>query len=418
MDPTKNNFMKQLKHLCLLATLAVLTFSCQKELSNESGNPGNLNSQWEFTETAGFKGSIDTAYLEPSGGFQSLVFEGPSSDGKGAIYLQIFGSSITATTFKNPNVNFIYIENGTPLYSNVPTNADKFTVVITTIDATSVTGTFDGEVENAAGEIKSITNGKFTAVLKQVVQPPLQNLCKLRNIGFIDPTTGLGSESLTSFYNSANKVGSIRYIDSSSGQSLLDYTFTYTATRVNIDAEQYFELDADGRVKTFSGYLDGVRDTSNIKVLIRYSYNTNGNMTRAEYSLAGAPTATLYQVDFTWTGGNLTRTVQASVASQQKVQFDYVYDATKSVSDFIAFFPNYEVFYTQTAINYGKNSVNVPTKSTLTIYDDTGVKTDEEVSTFTDYAIDSKNHVTSFKINGDGSFLPGNTRYALSYHCY
>jgi hypothetical protein len=199
---------------------------------------------------------------------------------------------------------------------------------------------------------------------------------------------------------------------------LLDYAFTYSGTRVNIDAEQYFELDANGRIQSFTGYLDGVRDTSNIEVIIRYSYNANGNLTKAEYSLAGAPTAILYQVDFTWTNGNLTRTVQAGVASQQKVQFDYEYDATKTVSEFMAFFPNYEVFYTQTGINYGKNSVNVPTKSTLTIYDDTGVKTDEEVATFTDYVIDSKNHVTSFKINGDGSFLPGNTRYALSYHCY
>src|SRR5687768_9317282 len=122
--------MKQLRHLVFFVSLAVLFLSCQKELSNESGNPGNSNAQWEFTEaTATFKGKIDTAYLEPSGGFQSLIFEGTSGDGKGQIFMQVFGTTVTSTTFKNPNVFFEYIENGSAVYSNVPTDIDAFTVV-------------------------------------------------------------------------------------------------------------------------------------------------------------------------------------------------------------------------------------------------------------------------------------------------
>src|SRR6187431_77456 len=139
--------MKQLRHLFLLAPLFFLFFSCQKELSNETGDAGNSGSQWEFTEaTTTFKGSIDTAYLEPSGALQSLIFEGTSSDGKGQIFMQIFGSSLTETSYKNPNVFFEYVENGSAVYKNVQADIDAFTVVISTITATSVTGTFNGEV--------------------------------------------------------------------------------------------------------------------------------------------------------------------------------------------------------------------------------------------------------------------------------
>ncbi|RYY12631.1 MAG: hypothetical protein EOO04_33275 [Chitinophagaceae bacterium] len=411
--------MKQLRHLILFASLAVIFLSCQKELSNESGNPANSASQWEFTEaSSNFKGRIDTAYLEPSGGFQSVIFEGTSEDGKGQIFMQVFGASLTATSYKNPNVSFEYVENGSAIYSNVPTNIDAFTVVITTINATSVTGTFSGEVENAAGEPKSITNGKFSLVLKATDTPPLLGICKLSNIGYIDLPTGVGYASLTSTFNGTNKVSRVQFIDSSSLQSLSDFSLNHSATRVTLDAEQYFDLDANGRIKTFTGYFDAVKDSTAQKVIINYKFDANGYMTKAEYSLPSAPTVVLYEVNFTWTNGNLTRTVSVPVGSMQKIQYDYEYDASKTAKESICLFPNFEVFYSQSAVNYGKNSTNVPTKSTLTIYNSAGAVEQTDVATFTNYVLDSKNYVKSFELKGEGSFLYSDTRYALSYKCY
>jgi hypothetical protein len=411
--------MKQLRYLVFFASLAVLFLSCQKELSNESGNPGNSNAQWEFTEAAAnFKGRIDTAYLEPSGGFQSLIFEGTSGDGKGQIFMQVFGSSLTATTFKNPNVFFEYVENGSVVYSNVPTDIDAFTVVITTINATSITGTFSGQVENAAGEPKSITNGKFSAILKTPETPPLQGICKLSNIGYIDLPTGVGYASLTSTFNGANKVSRVQFIDSSSLKSLSDFSLVYSATRINLDAEQYFDLDANGRIKTFTGYFDAVKDSTAQKVIINYKFDAAGYITKAEYALPTAPTVVLYEVNFTWTNGNLTRTVSIPVGSLQKIQYDYEYDAAKTAKESICLFPNFEVFYAQSALNYGKNSNNVPTKSTLTIYNGAGAVEQTDVATFTNYVIDSKNYVKSFDLKGEGSFLYSDTKYVLSYKCY
>ena len=79
---------------------------------------------------------------------------------------------------------------------------------------------------------------------------------------------------------------------------------------------------------------------------------------------------------------------------------------------------NLEVFYTQSAINYGKNSSNVPTKSTVTIYNAAGTIEQTEVATFTNYVIDAQNYVKSFDLKGEGSFLPGETKYVLTYKCY
>ncbi|HTE23757.1 hypothetical protein [Flavitalea sp.] len=409
--------MKQLRHLILFASLVVLFFSCQKELSNETGNAGDSGSQWEFTEAAAnFKGKIDTAYLEPSGGFQSVIFEGTSGDGKGQIFMQVFGASLTASSYKNPNVFFEYVENGTTTYSNVPTNIDAFTVVITTINATSVTGTFSGEVENAAGEPKTITNGKFSLVLKTPDTPPLLGICKISNIGYIDLPTGIGYASLTNTFNGSNKVGRVQFIDSITRKPLVDFSINYSATRVNLDAEQYFDLDANGRIKTFTGYFDA--DTAAQKVIINYSFNSEGYLEKAAYAIPAAPTVVQYEVNFTWTNGNLTRTVSGVVGDLQKIQFDYKYDASKTVKENICLFPNFEVFYTQSAINYGKNSKNIITESTVTIYNNAGAVEQTDVATFTNYVIDAQSYIKSFDMRGEGSFMPSDTKYVLSYKCY
>jgi hypothetical protein len=409
--------MKQLRRLILFTSLLFLFISCQKELSNENGDAGNSGSQWEFTEaTATFKGNIDTAYLEPSGGLQSVIFEGSSGDGKGQIFMQIFGTSLTATSYKNPNVFFEYVENGSALYSNVPTNIDKFTVVITSITATSVTGTFNGEVENAAGETKTITNGKFNLVLKTPTTPPLLGICKISNIGHIYIPSGFAFAGLKSTFNSSNKVTRVQYVDSSTLKSELDFPITYSGTRVNIDADQYFDLDANGRIKTFSGYFDA--DTSTQKVIINYTFDAAGYLQKASYAVPSAPSVVQYEVVYTWTNGNLTRVASNVVGSLQKDQIDYEYDASKTAKENICLFPNFEIYYVQSAINYGKNSSNVATKSTYTVYNAAGTIEQSDVATFTNYVIDAQNYVKSFDLKGKGTVFHTETRYVLSYKCY
>ncbi len=405
----------------VFASLSILLFACQKELSLETGTQGNTESTWEFKESAtSLKGSIDTAYLEESGGFQTLVFEGPSSDGKGQLFMQVFGTNISVGSYTNPNVFFEYSENASILFSNVPTNADKFTVIITSFDSNAVSGTFSGEVENNAGEVKTVVEGKFTAVLIKSTPPPLQGICKLRNIGLLDIGSGKGWASITNSFNSSNQVSRVQNVDSVNNVIIDNFNLVYSATRVTLDTAQYFDLDASGRIKEFHGYLDAdVASGNSPKVIIRYTFDANGYMTKAAYSLPSFPTLVVQEINFTWTNGNLTKVTISEPNSLAKVEIVYTYDVTKSPKEFLCLFPNYEIVYMQTAVNYGKNSVNLPTKSTITEFDaTTGQPNTPEVSDFKAYQLNSENYVTSFVIEGEGSVLPGNTRYALSYKCY
>ncbi len=411
--------MKQLRSLFLLSAVAVFLFSCQKELSLENGKPGVQESQWEFTEGSIFQGNIDTAYLEPSGTFQSLAFEGATADGRGEIFLQIFGTTITNTTYRNPNVFFEYLENGTTRYSNVPTTADAFTVVITSLDSNSVSGTFSGEVLDSTGQTKTISNGKFTAVLNRNPGTPVQGVCKVQNLGFFDLTTGLSFASITNTYNSANIVTKVQFIDSANQNVLANFDLQYSPSRIDIDTAQYFELDATGRVSAFYGYIDAEVNAGYPRVIIRYTYDANGYMTKAAYSLPVAPSVVVQEINFTWTNGNLTKTVISAPGSLEKVEVSYEYDLSKAPKSFISLFPNYEVVYLQSAINYGRNSTNVISRSTVTNFDaSTGAPTDTVTAEYNNYVIDADNYVKSFDIVGDGSLLPGDTKYVLSYKCF
>ncbi len=154
----------------------MLFFSCRKEKSLERGTtPGP--SQWEFQDsTAPFKGTMDTAYMVNLGPLTSLVLEGTSTNtGGGDFRMEVFFTGTPAKgTFKSPNVKFTYLVSGGVLYESVPTNTDKFSVTITDIDSTIVTGTFSGEVETALGTTRNITQGIFSGKLSSSssVPPP------------------------------------------------------------------------------------------------------------------------------------------------------------------------------------------------------------------------------------------------------
>lgn len=412
--------MQLLRKLIGLSLLLTLFISCQKEVSLEKGNGNTGPTAWEFKETvAPFKGNIDTAYIEDVGGLQAVGFEGTSSDGTGMILLQVFGSPLTATTYKNPNVVFEYSVNGALLYSNRQADADKFSVTITNLTATSVSGTFTGEVEDPLGGTKTITEGKFTATLKSgPSNPPPSTNCKISNLSYLDIASGGEYASLTSTFNPANQVSKIQLIRKNPDTLFLDYTHTYAANRVNVDGTQYFDLDATGRVKQFHGFMHGDVANAPQRWLITYTYDANGYMTKASYAPEASPATTALELNYTWTNGNLTKIVLTITNSLQKQEFLYEYDQSKTAKNFLCFFPSFEILYNQSAIDFGKNSTNVLSKSTIKYYDNTGALNKTEVSNYSSYVMDANNNVKSFTATGDGSVYPGDTKYLLTYKCF
>lgn len=496
----------------LLAVLAGMVLSsCKKEKSLENGNGGPLGPEaWEFKEGASFKGPIDTAYYSTLGGVTSLILEGVSTDLKDDFYLEILGGSITAGTYATPTVVFEYYSNGALLYHNDPAELNKFSVTITEIDGSGVSGTFSGEVKDSAGNVKNITDGKFTGKFITVPPPPPgtgqlmlwaqqgclgipmvvdingqkdtitafqpsapscgttgtafftlpagdytwkavcagttdtvsgnvtvtagsctakeinmnaapnPTTCKLSNLASYALGNGAKISAITSYFNAQNQVTKTQLLDSSSQTSGIlehEFNFTYAASRIDVDANQYFGLEPGGRINQFHGYADPTTDTS-LEVIISYTYDAGGYLSGASLALTLAPSIPVFTYVYQWTGGNLTK-VTINIISGEKSVIDYQYDPAKQAKGFLSFHTNPEILLFQNVINFGKNSANVPTKSTWTDYDAQGaVVGTPVVSNFTNYVYDTNSYIKSFDITGDGSVYGSEIRHVLSYKCF
>ena len=505
--------MKRIQnYVVLLAILAGVLAACQKEVSFETGTGATGPAGWEFKEAGvQFKGPLDTAYYSSNGGITVLTLEGTSTDGKDAFYMEIFGTSITAGTYSTPVVFFEYSSNGTILYTNDPLAVNKFSVTITRIDDVSVTGTFTGEVKDSSGNIKTITDGKFTGKFIDVPPPPpgsgqvmfwakqgcsgtslvvdvngqLDTIttfqtstpscgtpgtafftlpagtyswkaycagatdtvrstttvtagtcigeeviigtvpnpttCKISNIASYDLATAQSLGAIASIFNAQNQVTKTQLTDSTSGTGVVESEFnlTYTASQINIDATQYFTLEpGGGRISQFHGYVNPADDSSG-SVIISYTYDASGYMSKATIALKDFPTIPVFEYTYQWTGGNLAKIIMKLLVTGERSEIVYQYDLTKQAKGFLFFVPNSEIIFFQNALNYGKNSANVPTKSTWTDYKADGtVEGAPYVSDFKNYVYDANNYVKSFEITGDGSVYGTDIKHVLSYKCF
>src|ERR1700712_3670090 len=166
--------MKYLQRLFILLTVSAAIFSCQKEYSVEN-NGGSLSAsaQWSFTEgSAQFKGPIDTVTVDTVGAYTFLTISGHSSDKKDLITLQVFGASVKAGTYKTPFSLFAYARNGVIMYQTNQTAVDSFTIVISKLDSTGITGTFSGKAWDSSKTYKTIVDGKFSSVFKAATVTP------------------------------------------------------------------------------------------------------------------------------------------------------------------------------------------------------------------------------------------------------
>ncbi len=498
--------MRILKALGFLVFPLLFILSCNKEKSLEVG--GALgDAAWEFKESGvDFKGKMDSAFIIP-GGFDHLFLEGTSNDGSGTFLLQISAPSITTGTYTGSGLLFQYIVGGNVYYESDPANAGQFTVVITQMDSVSVSGTFSGEVIDALGTKKTITNGRFTGkfpnnnpppppgdgqlmfwadqlcpgggniliklqgqqasitaasateptcgtatgnalftlpagnhafkafcgtdstegVITVVVGgctsvkitfsgPPTGNQCRIRDIAYYDRISGTAEGAITSFFNASNQVNRVQLYDSVAGTVENNFNISYPPARVQVDPNQYFTLDPSQRVKEWHGKIDPT-DNASQSVVITYQYDALGYMTKALIAVAAAPTVTVLEVTYTWTSGNLTKVIISEVATGGRTEIEYQYDLSKQARNFLAFLPNSEIIIFQSAINYGKNSTNVPIKSIIKDYDNNNTLLNTDTSDFINYVIDANGYIKSFEITGDDSVYGTDTKYVISYKC-
>ena len=277
-------------------------------------------------------------------------------------------------------------------------------------------GTYSWEAyctpDTARGTV-TITNGTCSNV--EVVFGVTPTNCIISNLAYYELGTNAKLGSLSSFFNASNQVTSVLFVDSSTNRSNPTFNLSRTGSRVNIDATQYFSLDGSGRITDFHGYVDGT-DTSLPRVVITYTFNASEYLTKAAYAFEMAPTVNILNINYTWSGVNLTKAVVQQTGIPDRIEYEYQYDMTKTAKNFLVLFPSTEIFWVQSGINFGKNSANAVASSSIKIYDSAG-NVATETATYSNYVIDANNYVKEFSVVGDGSVLPGDTKYRLSYKC-
>jgi hypothetical protein len=405
----------------------MIVFSCNKEKSLELGS-GDLpagSNQWQFTETIQFKGNMDTAYFQTIGSLQSLILQGVSTDSsQGVFFLQIIGAgaSISATTYSNPSVLFEYSVGGTAFYSNDPNAIGQFSVTITKLDSTSVSGTFTGAVKDVLNNAKTITDGKFSAKLGGSSSTGGGNnsptSCKVSNIAYYDPNSNAPLGSITSFFNASNQVTKVQVVDSTSGPNVLnEFNLAYTSSQVNVDSKQYFSVAPGGLINQFHGFLDPTDNTSP-KVFFTYNYNSSGQMSQCKIYIDTLGGILALTETLNWTGGNMTTATLQPVGTTEKTVIDYDFDLGTPVSGSLCYFPNSELIVFQSAVNFGKNNANALTTTTRKDYDSTGSVMTTSISHFGSYALDAGSYVKNLTITGDPTVYNSDVKYALTWKCF
>lgn len=250
--------------------------------------------------------------------------------------------------------------------------------------------------------------------------------CRISKIVYTDtagtsiglPGTGLGS--IAADINSLDIVTKLTEFDSLSNTIEFITDPVYTNDTVYINADEYFVVDANKRITKMHGLVDPT-DPFSLQFDVFYLYNTSGYLVTKTYFLTNTPTTPFYKVDYTYTGGNLTRMTAVDPGSGDlAMDADITYYNLTVPRRFIYIFPD-EVNYAQFTqfFNFGAKNFNAPRQMKVRNYDPGNVVRDSLVSSFSNYRMSNDTYILSVQMGGDDQpsipALAG--KLSFSYKC-
>jgi hypothetical protein len=159
--------MRILKISFFVAVISIVFPFCQKEHSLEGGIEKIAAGNWEFKEgNTQFVGIIESAYIEIlAGNKKQIHLLGTSLNGPETFHLHLSAlDSITTGTYAASlsQTDFQYKASAKTLYL-ADQLVGEFVVNITTLSNNHITGTFSGQVQDSLNNIKTLSEGKFSA---------------------------------------------------------------------------------------------------------------------------------------------------------------------------------------------------------------------------------------------------------------
>ncbi len=254
--------------------------------------------------------------------------------------------------------------------------------------------------------------------LEVVFAPPTN--CLVSDLAFYDYATNIPFGSIRSTYNASKVVTNIQFIDSVNAVVLNNWNISYPAGRVQIDAVQYFVLDANSRIIEFHGYGDPSDNTS-AQFITKYTYDANGYMNGYTSAYADTPNVTVWRGVLQWTNGNLIKLTEDDPSAPGSVRYETSYDYyATTVKNFIYTLPLPEITLFQAAINAGKKPLNgLKTETIRAINPSNGNVIDTQVTNYDNYVIDPapNQYVRSFR-QVDPADATSALKLVLSYKCF
>lgn len=174
----------------VLASLFVLS-SCSKELSLENVNNSLAAGTWQFSEgNSNFMGNIDTAFIKKGATINEMHFLGTSKDGSQTFNLVLYADTFKTGIYKASlfQASFNYTSGNLNIYDASQVNGE-FTVTLTSVSATTVTGIFSGKALKLGESPADISSGSFSAIFKTPIQKPQSNGTLSDNAGNCMPAT-------------------------------------------------------------------------------------------------------------------------------------------------------------------------------------------------------------------------------------
>jgi hypothetical protein len=162
--------MKQLKFACYLLISIIFFNACQKEYSigSKAGIQSSIGS-WQFKDSSTlFTGTMDSAYIDSSGGTKVLHLLGTSQNGNQNFQLLLYGNSFTTGSYKASlfQTTFLYSSGSSAIYQ-AGELIGEFIVNITTLTDSVITGNFSGSAINSSNHVVQLTQGNFTSAFTQ-----------------------------------------------------------------------------------------------------------------------------------------------------------------------------------------------------------------------------------------------------------
>jgi hypothetical protein len=265
---------------------------------------------------------------------------------------------------------------------------------------------------NSCRKEKSIDSGDLNPIF-------LGNNCRIDQVLTVDSLTGVGLYAHNALFNAAGLPTITTFTDSITNTNDFTSSFTHKGDTIFVDGGQFFLKDGTGKIREYKG-LEDPADPLSDTVRITFTYNIDGYLIKKEYFFFGLPVP-LLQSNYTYSGGNVTKTVLTSLFPTIEVLVDAVaeYNTTQTAKEFVYLFPDaFDIAPYTLSLNFGKKSTNTIKKLTTKLYSN-GLLTDSLVTNYKNYKLSRDGYVLELFAEGDFqdglSIIDGRTKFR--YKC-